>query len=174
MFIVANLVGSTIQITTLPLPVLSTLQAVCRSQSLCISAKLTLAVRPRLQLNMRLPHSQRALHALLFCRHRPRRRRRPSHWHIRCHSRALAQSKPAPEAPWSTPVSNMDGGHPDRRGHFARRKLVLETAAPTAHASNPPNSRNLFRLHQRYTVSTLPSHCQERRRAPGPHHRRPA
>ena len=31
MFIVANIVGSTIQITTLPLPVLSTLQAVCLS-----------------------------------------------------------------------------------------------------------------------------------------------
>ena len=30
MFIVSNLVGSTIQITTLPLPVLSTLQAVCQ------------------------------------------------------------------------------------------------------------------------------------------------
>lgn len=29
MFVVANIVGSTIQITTLPLPVLSTLQAVC-------------------------------------------------------------------------------------------------------------------------------------------------
>lgn len=33
MFIIANLVGSTIQITTLPLPVLSTLQAV--RPSLC-------------------------------------------------------------------------------------------------------------------------------------------
>lgn len=32
MFIVSNLVGSTIQITTLPLPVLSTLQAVCHLQ----------------------------------------------------------------------------------------------------------------------------------------------
>ena len=29
MFVVSNIVGSTIQITTLPLPVLSTLQAVC-------------------------------------------------------------------------------------------------------------------------------------------------
>lgn len=29
MFVVANIVGSTIQLTTLPLPVLSTLQAVC-------------------------------------------------------------------------------------------------------------------------------------------------
>lgn len=29
MFVLSNLVGSTIQITTLPLPVLSTLQAVC-------------------------------------------------------------------------------------------------------------------------------------------------
>lgn len=29
MFVVANLLGSSIQITTLPLPVLSTLQAVC-------------------------------------------------------------------------------------------------------------------------------------------------
>lgn len=29
LFVVSNIVGSTIQITTLPLPVLSTLQAVC-------------------------------------------------------------------------------------------------------------------------------------------------
>lgn len=34
MFIIANLVGSTIQITTLPLPVLSTLQAVFKSKLL--------------------------------------------------------------------------------------------------------------------------------------------
>ena len=34
MFVVANIVGSTIQITTLPLPVLSTLQAVCVTAAL--------------------------------------------------------------------------------------------------------------------------------------------
>jgi magnesium transporter len=37
MFIVANLVGSTIQITTLPLPVLSTLQAVCSPAAIVAS-----------------------------------------------------------------------------------------------------------------------------------------
>lgn len=37
MFVVANIVGSTIQITTLPLPVLSTLQAVsCSLRSLLV------------------------------------------------------------------------------------------------------------------------------------------
>lgn len=82
MFVVANIVGSTIQITTLPLPVLSTLQAV----RILVSAYLfllTLSVRPRLQLNMRFYRPQRALHAILLSRNRTRRNRRTYDWHFR-------------------------------------------------------------------------------------------
>ena len=57
MFVVANIVGSTIQITTLPLPVLSTLQAVRASPELAsiypaslISSRI---VRPRFQHHLR-------------------------------------------------------------------------------------------------------------------------
>ena len=53
MFVVANIVGSTIQITTLPLPVLSTLQAV-RPSPVSIYRTLTAIVWPCLQLYMRI------------------------------------------------------------------------------------------------------------------------
>lgn len=48
MFVVANIVGSTIQITTLPLPVLSTLQAVGRSTACLENVCSLFAVWPRL------------------------------------------------------------------------------------------------------------------------------
>lgn len=57
MFVVSNIIGSTIQITTLPLPVLSTLQAVSITMipipPFSLLTHCRIIVRPRLQYHFR-------------------------------------------------------------------------------------------------------------------------
>jgi hypothetical protein len=84
MFVLSNIVGSTIQITTLPLPVLSTLQAVsCKSflqLSECLPILIDFAAgRPRLQHCLRNLAAQGAFHSLLSHWHRTYLRRRRDH-----------------------------------------------------------------------------------------------
>ena len=110
MFLVSNLVGSTVQLTTLPLPVLSTLQAVGHSHTVLIyTIAESIPGRPRLQLNMRLPHPRGALHTLVVRGYCPCMHRRCTDRHLRGHWRASTQSQPAAELIAKTSIHHMDG-----------------------------------------------------------------
>ena len=101
MFVISNIVGSTIQITTLPLPVLSTLQAVRMSYTPTPWATLMpltcCLVRSRLQYYLRYLSLGGTVHPIFPPWYHPRLHRRRfdrsvwRYWGTRTHSRPAAR-----------------------------------------------------------------------------------
>lgn len=120
MFIISNVVGSTIQITTLPLPVLSTLQAVSLIFVYLLSELPALAneqsVWSSLQYPFRNLDPRRAVYTLLFLRNHPCLCWRNPHSDFRRNQRSCAQPDRADTAPEKMAIHLVDGPHRLSRG----------------------------------------------------------
>ena len=139
-FILSNLFGSTIQITTLPLPVLSTLQAVRPSKWTIKSVLIDgILVWLGLQLHMRHPHSWRTLHKMVIWGNSPCLRRSSPHCHLRSHRRASAQPRSTTRAPRKTSIHILDDrpGNPSCRHHHRRESTEAHEPADN---EQPPNA----------------------------------
>ena len=160
MFIVANLVGSTIQITTLPLPVLSTLQAVrlIFPQDSCLPTDSS-AVRSSLQLHLRQPHTRRAFHTMVSRRNVSSLSRSCAYRHLRSHRRTGAQPRPALGTPRKTTVYPLDDRPSDCGGryHHWRKNPQMDEPLDKQQSTHASFQRNGVRSRQWHTISTFPS-----------------
>jgi hypothetical protein len=175
MFIVSNLVGSTIQITTLPLPVLSTLQAVCSLSRLILCKTNKCIVRACLQFNLRNAYTWRGFYTLLSCWNHSCLHRRNTDSHIRSHTGASTQPRPTSSPPRPAPVHTMDGraGCPCGCNHHSGKTRQGLESPYKQQPSNAPHSRHDVWGTERNTLSTLTPCGKVCSRATRPYTRRP-
>lgn len=166
----SNVVGSTIQITTLPLPVLSTLQAV--RITISVSGKLSIVVGTRFQFCLRFAHSRRALYSILACGNDPGFWRCHTDRHLRGHWRASTHTGSATGSLRASTIRAVDGGSSySCRCHHPRSSSTqgLESIS-WQHATHATDPRHGLWLHQWNTFSSFSSRGQVGRRTPGSDH----
>ena len=160
MFVVSNLVGSTIQITTLPLPVLSTLQAVSLRSNL-LAAHLTRAGWTRLQFSMRHFDTWRTFYSLCFLWHRPSLRWCLADCHLRRHQRTCSRPHATSDAVGTKTIYRMD----DRPGCFGcscsrgRSSIKGPRSVQQEQPSDAAISGHGIWSRQRQLVRSLSSRC---------------
>ena len=162
MFIVANLAGSTIQITTLPLPVLSTLQAVRLSLSqLRLRADL-FPVWSGIQFDMCYSHPRRAFYTMVLRRDVLGICRSRAHCHFRSHRRTCAQPRPAPRTSTKTAIHTLDdrSGYPGDRDHHYRKNSQMDQSVRQEHSAHAFLQRNGLRSCQWNFVGTFSFGCK--------------
>ena len=119
MFITSNIAGSTIQITTLPLPVLSTLQAVRSGNFSSLRvATYDSTVWPGIQLYLCYPDPWRAFHAMVFRRNSLSLRWSCTNCNFWSYRRTSAQSRPIARTSGKAAIYSLDDWPSDPGGSY--------------------------------------------------------
>ena len=162
MFIVANLAGSTIQITTLPLPVLSTLQAVRLSPSQLWPSADLFPVWSGIQFYLCYADPRRAFYTMVVRRDLLGVCGSRAHCDFRSHRRTCAQPGPAPWTSTKTAIHTLD----DRSGcagdsdHHQRKNSKMDQSIRQEYSAHAFLPRNGLWSCQWNTISTFPLGCK--------------